>query len=146
MATYKDKEEMWAQVESSLEGRGWSVDHPEEPKADIYVASRAGKHRYFWAKYSKHHDETDKYFFSLEMTWLDGFRDDQGGVLFMMPGVDYALIPFAEALNILDSATRTKGNEVRLDIRATGNALLLLPGGAGEWHDVTRYKLDLSSL
>ena len=145
MSTYKEKEEMWTHFESSLQGSGWSVDHPEEPRADVCVATRAGEHRYFWARYSKYHEETDKYFFSLEMTWLEGLRDDQGGVLLMMPGVDYALIPFADALDLLDAATRVKGNEVRLDIRATGNTLLLLPGGTGEWYDITRYKGDLSS-
>jgi len=117
------------------------VDYPEEPRADVYVANKLGEHRVFWAKYSIYNKEQDWYFFGLDMTWLEGLREDQGGVLFMMPGVDYALIPFAEALDLLDLATRVKlSNEVRLHIRASGNGLLLRPGGTGQWQDVTRYK------
>ena len=141
MPTYKEKEEMWSQFESSLKRSGWSVDAPEEPKADVHVATRAGKQQIFWAKYSKHHEKSDRYWFGLDMDWLDGLSDDPGGVLFMMPGVDYALIPFAEAFKLLDPATRVKaGHEVRLHIKATVSVLQLLPCGTGKWQDVTRYK------
>ena len=79
MSAYQEKEKMWNHIKSSLNSSGWSVDDLGEPRADVWVAKRGSEDRILWRKYSKYHLKDNRYFFSLDISWLEGLRDDRGG-------------------------------------------------------------------
>lgn len=145
MSQHNEKETMWTRFESSKSKLGWRLEVPDEPRADLRMMTKGGKRQIVWRKYSKYYQQQERYFFGLDIDWLAGLTDDDGGVLFMMPGVDYALVPFAELSKLLDPATRVKnGKEVRFLFKSDTDSLRLLPGGTNTWQDVTQFRILLA--
>jgi len=123
---------------SILKGHGWSISRAGG-KRKTYVASQKGKIINIWIKYSSLNLNLNKYWFGVSPEELERIKNLNGGVILLLGASNkHISFTFRRLQDLLQGATKAKTGQ-KFVIQEYLGSWRLLPGGTGEWKDVSQF-------